>query len=170
MVKYLIVLAFIPSAFIFAAGDMDFAKSECISIDGPNLVTVEGLDQIRLVGVQPPGEESQFYGKAKGYLEGKLLGKIVRIEVDPYLPKTSTGQIRAVVYYREDDKWLNVGIDLIEKGYAKVAVVPGSYFDSKVYLTYEKEARNAKRGLWKEMLEEHGALDLEKEFGEIEPQ
>ncbi|MCP4230375.1 MAG: thermonuclease family protein [bacterium] len=169
MIKYIALLVYITSGFGFAAGDMDFAKSECISIDGPNLVTVEGLDQIRIVGIQPPGEESEYCGKAKGYLEDKLLGETVRIEVDPYLPKSSTGDIRAVVYYEKDGKWLNVGIELIEKGFGRVAVVPGSYFDTKVYLTYQKEARNAKRGIWKDVLEKHGALDLEKEFGEIEP-
>ncbi len=168
MIKYSALLILVFAATAFAAGDMDFAKSKCVSVDGPNLVTVEGLDQIRLVGIQPPGEESKYYDKAVGYLKDKLLGDTVRIEVDPDLPKTTTGQIRAVVYYDKDGKWINVGIELIEKGYAKVAIVPGSYFDTKVYLSYEKEARVDKRGLWKDWQEEHGTIDLEKEFGELE--
>lgn len=168
MIKYPILFVLVFAVAALAAGDMDFAKSKCISVDGANLVTVEGLDQIRLVGIQPPGEESKYYDKAVGYLKDKLLGNVIRVEVDPDLPKTTTGQIRAVVYYDKNEKWINVGIELIEKGYAKVAIVPGSYFDTKVYLSYEKEARAEKRGLWKDWQEEHGAIDLEEEFGELE--
>ncbi len=168
MNKLILSAMLVPLALSWAAGDMDFAKSKCISVDGPNLVTVEGLDQIRLVGIQPPGEDNKYYDKATSYLKDKLLGDIVRIEVDPDLPKSNTGQIRAVVYYEKDGKWVNVGIELIEKGYAKVAIVPGSYFDTKVYLSYEKEARTEKRGLWKDWEEDHPPLDLEKEFGELD--
>ena len=96
MMKYTISLILVSAVAVFAAGDMDFAKSKCVSIDGPNLVTVEGLDQIRLVGIQPPGEESKYYDKAVSYLKDKLLGEIVRIEVDPDLPKSNMDQIRAV--------------------------------------------------------------------------
>jgi len=164
MIKLLVAVMLMPVALALAAGDMDFAKSECVSIDGANLLTVEGLDQILLVGIQPPDKDSKYYGKAVSYLRDKLLGEIVRIDVDPDVPKNDDGQLRAVIYYRMDEKWVNVNIELIEQGLGKVAVVPGSYFDTKVYITYEKEARAAERGIWKDWEQDHEVLDLEKEY------
>lgn len=133
--------------------DMGVVEGECTAVDSANAITVKDLGEVALIGVREASKNDSYYYDAEKFLERRLLNQKVKIEVCPNMPMNDEGQIRAVVYYSDGGKWLNVAIELIEEGLGRVAIVPSCHVDTKAYLEYEKIAKKARRGLWKDWVE-----------------
>jgi micrococcal nuclease len=114
--------------------------------------TSKGL-KIRLIGVDAPESRKTFkkevgyYGKeAKIYLTKLLIRKKVRLEYD--LNRTDQyGRTLAYVYL-EDGTFVNA--ELVEKGFAMTLTVPPNVKFANEFLKLQTEARQNKRGLWKD--------------------
>ncbi len=129
---------------------MGLVEAECTNVKSANVIIIKGLGEVAIIGVREASRDDNYYYDAVKLLKRRLLKRTVKIEVCPNIPMNDKSQVRAVVYYNNGGKWLNVGIELIEEGLARVALVPSCHVDTKVYLSYEKEARKAGRGLWKD--------------------
>jgi hypothetical protein len=128
--------------------EIEPVTATCEEVLAPNVVLVKILGECALIGVQPVKKKSPYYGEGVAFVKERVAGKEVRVEVCPNIPVNEKGQDRAIIYYRGDGKWWNLNIELIRAGLAKVADVPGCHVPTKAWLGYEKEARNARRGMW----------------------
>ncbi|HUU56105.1 MAG TPA: thermonuclease family protein [bacterium] len=128
----------------------------CEEVVAPNVLRVKVLGECALIGVQPVARDDPYYREALEFVRIRAYGRDVRVEVCPNMPVNEQGQNRAVVYYYRDGKWVNLDIELISAGLAKVADVPGCHVPTKAWLEYEKAARKAKRGMWAAFAEPAG--------------
>lgn len=159
MSKALLILCIVVAAA--AAGDeeelidisdvyMGIVEGKCTAVNSANVITIKDLGEVALIGVREASPDDDYYYEAVKLLKKRLLDREVRIEVCPNLPMNEKGQVRAVIYYADGGTWLNVAIELIEGGLARVAIVPSCHVDTKAYLEYEKKAKKARRGLWED--------------------
>ena len=129
---------------------MGIVEGECTAVNSANVITIRDLGEVGLIGVREVSPGDDYYYEAVNLLKTRLLDREVQIEVCFNLPMNEKGQIRAVIYYADGGAWLNVAIELIEEGLARVALVPMCHVDTKAYLEYEKKAKKARRGLWED--------------------
>jgi micrococcal nuclease len=114
--------------------------------------TSKGI-KVRLIGVDAPESRKTFkkeigyFGKeAKAYLANLLDGKSVRLEFD--LNRTDQyGRTLAYVFL-QDGTFVNA--ELVKNGYAMVMTVPPNVKFADEFVKLQQEARENKRGLWKE--------------------
>lgn len=125
-------------------------------VDGDTFWIQDGSEKgkkVRLIGVDAPEtrktkkKEVGYYGKeAKAYLKTRLDGQKVRLEYD--VDQTDHyGRLLAYVYL-EDGTFLNE--ELLRLGYAVVMTVPPNVKFADRFIEIQREAREAKRGLWGE--------------------
>lgn len=123
-------------------------------IDGDTFVTEDGTrdgEKIRFIGIdapesrKTPHEDVQFYGKeAKEFLKKYLKDKKVRLEYDVE-HHDQYGRTLAYVYM-EDGTFLNAY--LVQQGYANVMTIPPNVTYADTFVVLQREAREAKRGMW----------------------
>lgn len=114
--------------------------------------TSKGI-KVRLIGVDAPESRKTFkkeigyFGKeAKAYLTNLLDGKSVRLEFD--LNRTDQyGRTLAYVFLQNGTF---VNAELVKNGYAMVMTVPPNVKFADEFVKLQQEARENKRGLWKE--------------------
>lgn len=129
---------------------MGIVEGRCTDVNSANVITIMDLGEVALIGVREASPGDDGYYDAVRFLEKRLLDRDVQVEVCPNLPMNEKGQVRAVIYYDDGGTWLNVAIELIEDGLARVALVPMCHVDTKAYLEYEKKAKKARRGIWED--------------------
>jgi endonuclease YncB( thermonuclease family) len=129
---------------------MGIVEGECTNVNSANVITIKDLGEVALIGIRETSKSDGYYYNAVDLLERCVLDQEVKIEVCPNMPMNEKGQVRAVVYYSDGGIWLNVAIELVEEGLARVAIVPSCHVDTKAYLEYEKKAKKARRGLWED--------------------
>jgi endonuclease YncB( thermonuclease family) len=111
---------------------------------------VNGLTEVRLIGVDTPETSYPSYGEqpygqeAKDFTTSRLRGERVALEldvekVDPY------GRLLAYVWL-SDGSMFNQ--KLVREGYAQVATFPPNVKYADRFLEAQREAREANRGLW----------------------
>lgn len=136
--------------------EIEPVTATCEEVIAPAVVRVRVLGECALIGVQPVKKTSPYYEEALTFVRERVAGREVRVEVCPNVPVNERGQDRAVIYYRHDGKWWNLNVELIGAGLAKVADVPGCHVPTKSWLTYEKEARDARLGMWADVPRREG--------------
>lgn len=108
-------------------------------------VEVEGRrETIRYLGIQTP--EVRYPARRKNATNAtrKLVeGRLVRLEFDGR-PRDRDGHLLAYVYVGE----VMVNAELVRQGHARVATWPPDAKYQELLLSLEREARDAKRGLW----------------------
>ena len=111
----------------------------------------ERVEKIRYIGVNTPevhhpsrGEEPG--GQAAAAVNRQLVsGRRVRLELDAQ-PRDRHGRLLAYV-------WVNdtmVNAELVRRGVAQVMTVPPNVRHQPLFLKLQREAREARRGLWGE--------------------
>ncbi len=117
-------------------------------IDGDTIV-VEGIGTVRLIGVDTPETVDprrpvQYFGReASNFTRQMALGKAVQLEFDVER-RDRYGRTLAYVYL-PDGAFLNA--EIIRQGYGYAYTrFPFRYLD--LFRAYEREAREAGRGLW----------------------
>lgn len=108
--------------------------------------------KVRLIGVDAPESRNTsrkqvgYYGsEAKAFLTSLLLEEKVKLEYDV----DSTDQYgRTLAYvYLSDGTFVNA--ELVRQGYAMVMTVPPNIKFSEKFVRLQREARENRRGLWK---------------------
>jgi endonuclease YncB( thermonuclease family) len=121
--------------------------------DGDSIKVVGGHSvarKVRLVGIDAPeasweqGQPGQPYSqRAKNYLASLILNEAV------FMLKYGTDthdRVLAVVYKRG----ININLDMVRAGLAEVyRGIPSPGLDLNPYWQAEKDARKAKRGMWR---------------------
>lgn len=109
--------------------------------------------KVRLIGIdapesrKTPKEDVQYYGKeAKAFLTGLISGHNVRLEYDVG-KKDRYGRTLAYVYMK-NGAFINA--ELVRQGYAAAYTVPPNVRHADTFQQLQREAKEAKRGLWKE--------------------
>lgn len=125
------------------------------TVDGDTFWIADGSAKgikVRLIGVDAPEsrrtgrKEIGYYGKeAKAFLTKMLQGHRVRLVYDVGR-KDRYGRTLAYVYL-EDGTFVNA--ELVGRGYAMVMTVPPNVKYAKTFLSLQREARQANRGLWR---------------------
>jgi len=108
-------------------------------------------EKVRYIGVDTPETHHpmkgvEHYGTEAAEANRKLVdGKTVRLEFDVQ-EQDRYGRLLAYVYL-EDGTFVNAW--LVENGYAAVMTVPPNVKHQGLFLTLQREAREAGRGLWR---------------------
>jgi micrococcal nuclease len=164
MVSFLMVLAPLPARVAerpALAGDYATVKRV---VDGDTVILTDG-QKVRLIGIDTP--ESRRNGKLARDMEktrqdadtiialGKRSaqftrslteGKRVRLEYD--VEKRDRYGRTLAYLYTEDGMFVNA--EILREGYAMVLTVPPNVKHKDLFVKLQKEAREAKRGLWRE--------------------
>jgi len=112
-------------------------------IDGDTIV-IEGGYHVRYIGIDAPESGELYYLEAKQANEDRVIGKEIRLESD-ISDKDSYGRLLRYVYIDGDF----VNAEMVRQGYAWAVAYPPDV-KYQVYLeSIEKEARQAKRGVWR---------------------
>lgn len=132
-------------------------------IDGDTVeVSVEGkIEKVRMIGVNTPETNHptkgvEYFGKeAKTFTTNSLSGKTVYLEKDVD-ERDNYGRLLAYIWLKQPasdtekevrDKMFNA--ILLLEGYAQVMTVPPNVKYSDMFVKFQREAREAERGLWK---------------------
>jgi micrococcal nuclease len=110
-------------------------------------------EKIRLIGVDTPEArltgrtEVEYFGKeASDYVKRILTGRKVRLEYD--VERYDRYKRTLAYVYLDDGTFLNAL--LVKEGYASAATFPPNVKYSEYFAKLQREARNKKRGMWKE--------------------
>lgn len=109
-------------------------------------------EKIRLIGINTPEArntgrtEVEYFGKeASAYAKQLLLNKQVRLEFD--VQKYDRYKRTLAYVYLPSGTMVNAL--LVKEGYARAATYPPNVRYQETFQNLEKEARRAKRGLWR---------------------
>ncbi len=121
-------------------------------VDGDTIVISKNKkdEKVRLIGVNTPETHHPTKGvepygpEAAAYTKKRLDGTNVRIVIGEE-PRDKYKRLLAYVYL-EDGTFFNE--ELVREGYAQVMTIPPNDKFSKTFIKRQREAREAKRGLW----------------------
>lgn len=117
-------------------------------IDG-DTIEVAGGERIRYIGIDTPETVDPrrpvgcFGHEASAKNKELVENKYVRLEKD-IVDKDKYGRLLRYVYV--DDKFVN--LELVKNGFAHILTIPPDVKYTEEFLKAEREAREAKRGLW----------------------
>jgi micrococcal nuclease len=119
------------------------------AVDG-DTIKLANRETVRLIGVDTPesvhpSKPVEYFAKeASAFTASLVVGRYVRLEYDQTL-RDRYGRLLAYVYL-DDGTFVNA--EIIKQGYGFAYIkYPFKYMDE--FVQYEREAREAKRGLWK---------------------
>lgn len=128
-------------------------------IDGDTFVamTGKGEEKVRLIGVNAPEytTKREPYGReATAFAYRMLQGKVVYLELDAQ-ERDKYGRVLAYVWYSPPPNRSEAEVrrrmfnaETLLKGYAQVMTVPPNVRYSDMFVRFQREARDARRGLW----------------------
>ena len=114
-------------------------------IDGDTVILEDGR-QVRYLGINTPERGQAFFQEAKAFNRRLVEGKGVRLEKDQIL-EDKYGRLLAYVYV--DGEMVNER--LLEAGLAHLFVIPPNLKHYDRLLDRQRQARLAKRGMWKRL-------------------
>jgi len=149
--KRLLLLILIVSFFLSGFAESPPRKHQKLHfvtrvIDGDTIVLWNG-DRVRYIGIDTPEtwNKVEYFGPEATEANRKLVeGKEVRLEFDVQL---SDHYGRLLAYVFVDGTFVNAW--LVENGYAVVSTHPPNVKYHDLFLEKQKEARENKRGFWK---------------------
>ena len=127
-----------PPSVPFGPGDTLSAQVLGV-VDGTTLQVAldEGHERVAYLGIEALGQPTT---EANRHL---VQGQHIWLELDVPL-RDGEGRLLAYVYVGD----LMVNAELVRQGYAQVATFPPNVKYQELFLTRQREAREAKRGLW----------------------
>ena len=102
--------------------------------------------KLRFLRIDTPERKQPLYKEATEALKMLITGKVLRLEFEGEKYETDRYG-RALVYVFAGD--LNVNVEMVRLGWSKHYVKYGTGKYKALFEAAEKEAREAKRGLWK---------------------
>lgn len=125
-------------------------------VDGDTIHVRVGprLEKVRYIGVNAPEIP---HPEARGWREGgarafalnrRLVARqTARLELD--LGRRDTyGRLLAYVWVRRARRRLMANAEMIRRGFAQVMTIPPNVKYQELFLKFQREAREARRGLW----------------------
>lgn len=110
-------------------------------------------EKIRLIGIDTPEArrtgrtEVEYFGKeASEYVKRILTGRKVRLEFD--VDRYDRYKRTLAYVYLDDGTFLNAL--LVKEGYASASTFPPNVKYAEYFVRLQREARNKKKGMWKE--------------------
>ena len=148
-----IVFLFLVATFVGTVAFADEAGQEARVVDVVDGVTIIVLCEgnpvsCMYIGISAPESENPLSptgSKARHFNKNLVEGKTVRLEFDEQ-KYDKYGRLLAYVYC--DDVFVNA--ELIRQGHGSVMIVSPNTRYAERFLKLEREAREAKRGLWAE--------------------
>ena len=149
LVPLIVVLALVVPAVAQSA--LEGAVVHIVDGDTIHVRLADRVEKVRYIGVNTPevhhplkGEEPG--GRAAAAVNRELVsGRRVRLELDVQ-SRDRYGRLLAYVWV--DDTMVNA--ELVRRGFAQVMTVPPNVRHQSLFLTLQREAREAGRGLWSE--------------------
>ena len=114
---------------------------DTVKLSNGEKVRYIGIDTPEMNYNNPPAE--YFAQEAKEYNTKLVLGKKVKLEFD-VVERDKYGRLLAYVYI--DGK--HISQDMIERGFAKVLMIPPNLKFADYFLTLQNLAKEEKRGIW----------------------
>jgi len=120
-------------------------------VDGDTIYVqlADRVEKIRYIGVNAPEIHHPLKGQEPGGREAAAVnrrlvgGRHVRLELDV---RTRDRYGRLLAYVWVGDTMINA--ELVREGYAQVMTVPPNVKYQELFVTLQREARHAGRGLW----------------------
>ncbi len=118
-------------------------------VDGDTVVLASG-ERVRYIGMDTPElhhprKPVEAYAREAMEFNRRLAeGKPVRLEFDVER-RDKYGRLLAYVYL-QDGTFVNA--ELVRQGYAHILTIPPNVKHADLFLKYQREAREAHRGLW----------------------
>jgi len=120
-------------------------------VDGDTIYVrlADRVEKIRYIGVNAPEIHHPLKGQEPGGREAAAVnrhlvgGRHVRLELDV---RTRDRYGRLLAYIWVGDTMINA--ELVRRGYAQVMTVPPNVKYQEMFVTLQREARHAGRGLW----------------------
>src|ERR1044072_1320207 len=147
MKRYVLVLAFIVSYFVFVAAASLFSK--VVDVASGDVITIYNLNRpvrVKLMGVAAPEMNQVFGDVAKKHLADLVFEKSVLVE---YAGIAADSSLTGRVLLNDAD----IGAQMIRDGVASFDPTTGnrlSATDREIYQQSEQAARTEKRGLWQQ--------------------
>ena len=113
------------------------------AIDGDTVIFGTG-EHARLIGIDTPERNQQFYSEAKEYLASLVEGKQVNIHYD----KETRDQYGRLLIYMNLETGEFVNEEMIHSGLAKVYSFAPNFKHHDHLVEIQRESIEAKRGLW----------------------
>ena len=114
---------------------------DTVKLSNGEKVRYIGIDTPEMNYNNPPAE--YFAQEAKEYNAKLVLGKKVKLEFD-VVKRDKYGRLLAYVYI--DGK--HISQEMIERGFAKVLMIPPNLKFADYFLTLQNLAKEEKRGIW----------------------
>jgi len=146
LVLLLLVLVVPPAA----AGSIDGTVVRIVDGDTIDVQLADRVEKIRYIGVNAPEVHHPIRGEESGGREAAevnrrlVAARHVRLELDV---RTRDRYGRLLAYVWAGDTMVNA--ELVRLGYAQVMTVPPNVRYQALFVTREREARRAERGLWR---------------------
>src|ERR1044072_4665438 len=147
MKRYVLVLAFIVSYFVYADAASLFGK--VVDVASGDVITIHNLNRpvrVKLMGVAAPEMNQVFGDVAKKHLADLVFEKSVLVE---YAGIASDSSLTGRVLLNNAD----IGAQMIRDGVAWFDPANGNRLsanDREIYQQSEQAARKEKRGLWRD--------------------
>jgi len=154
-------------AFFLLLMDMNQLDSNLPAIEVIKIIDGDTIDvllengktgRVRLIGVNTPEKGRPYFAESTAYTKEKLLGKQVYLEFD-VAEKDKYQRFLAYIWFKppqnydlpllEEIKSNMFNAQLLLSGYGQVMTVPPNVKYQEYFLTFEREAREKSRGLWK---------------------
>jgi micrococcal nuclease len=133
-----------------AAATLEATVIRVVDGDTVHVRVGERLEKVRYIGVNTPELHHPSRGEEPGGRQAHAVnrrlveGKRVRLELDVQ-PHDRHGRLLAYVWSGET----MINAELIRLGYAQVMTVPPNVRHQALFVKLQREAREARRGLWR---------------------
>ena len=143
--KSRIAILLLFPAFLILACQEPAGVAKVIQVIDGDTIAIEGGYHVRYIGIDAPEKGEFCYLESEQANKALVEGKRVRLEKD-ISEKDRYGRLLRYVYV--DDTFVNA--QMVRKGYACAKAYPPDV-KYQVYLgAVEKEARQTKRGIWRQ--------------------
>ena len=116
-------------------------------LDGDTIVC-EGVGKIRLIGIDSPELGSPGGEAGAQFLQDRIQGKRVEIEVCPVKSSDRYHRTRAIIYLPTSDGRENINRYMVASGYAVVSNLKPCHVNADEWLPLQDAARRRRLGLW----------------------
>jgi len=149
--RFLLLLLLLPliAAGAVSAGTIEGTVVRVVDGDTIYVQLADRVEKIRYIGVDAPELHHPLKGEEPGGREAAAVnrrlvaGRHVRLELDV---RTRDRYGRLLAYVWVGDTMINA--ELVRRGYAQVMTVPPNVKYQEMFVTLQRQARDAHRGLW----------------------
>jgi len=126
----------------------NYPAAYCSSVINPNLISVDGVGVVSLLGVHSPTDTDVGFDRALAATRKFVEGRNVRLEICPVRRQDEEEHLRAVIYYAEDGNWYNLNTKLLRSGLASAQDERECHLHTAAWKGFVQEAESKNRGIF----------------------